>query len=103
MDRDDRDTGALLRHYGMLESASEEMLEAARKGDWDSVCRLEAACVVVIAQLGALAGEQPLGPHEQGERLRILKAIVANDAEIRRIAGPLPAWLECVPEGATVH
>jgi len=99
----DKNTGALLRHYGMLESASEEMVEAARKGDWDSVCRLEAASVVVIAQLRALAEEQSLQPHEHSERLRILKAIVANDAEVRRIASPLPAYLECAPEGATVH
>ncbi len=103
MGREEKKTGALLRHYGMLESASAEMLQAARKGDWDSVCRLEAACVIVIAQLRELAERQALQPHEQSERLRILRTIVANDAEVRRIATPLPAYLECVPEGATVH
>ena len=57
----------LLRHYRALESASSEMLEAARRGDWDSVCRLEAACVVVIAQLRSLAEQHPLTPEEQPE------------------------------------
>lgn len=93
----------LLRHYGVLESASAEMLEAARKGDWDSVCRLEAACVVVIAQLRALAEEQPLSAAEQAERMRILRAILSNDAEIRRISQPLPALIEMPPVGVTLH
>lgn len=93
----------LLRHYGALESASSEMLEAARKGDWDSVCRLEAACVVVIAQLRALAEEQPLPPSEQPERLRILRTILSNDAEIRRITQPLPSIIEMPAAGMTLH
>ncbi len=87
----------LLRCYAVLESASEEMLHAARSGDWDSVCRLEAACTVVIAQLRQLALEQPLSAREQGERLRILRSILANDAAIRRITQPLPATLDWSP------
>ncbi len=93
----------LLRHYRVLESASAEMLQAAREGDWDGVCRLEAACVIVIAQLRSLAQAHPLRPEEQPERLRILRAILANDAEIRRIAEPLPVCVtghHGVPEGA---
>ena len=87
----------LLRHYGVLESASEEMLEAARAGDWDSVCRLEAACAVVIARLRELSETTALAASEQGERMRILRTIVANDAEIRRISDPMPEMLEIAP------
>ncbi|MBL0424881.1 flagellar protein FliT [Ramlibacter alkalitolerans] len=92
----------------MLESASEEMLRAARCGDWDSVCRLEAACTVVIAKLRSLAQEQPLAVHEQRERLRILCAIVENDAAIRRIAQPVPGVIDFAPRacgaaGVTLH
>lgn len=91
---------SLLRHYAMLESASEEMLRAASCGDWDSVCRLEAACAVVIARLRALTQEQPLPAHEQGERLRILRSILDNDAAIRRISEPLPAGIDFGRAGA---
>ncbi|MBL0421448.1 flagellar protein FliT [Ramlibacter sp. AW1] len=77
-----------LRYYLALEGASREMLEAARSGDWDTVCRLEGACAVVIARLRRLNESQPLSDGEQPERLRILRAILVNDAEIRRIAGP---------------
>lgn len=100
----------LLRHYRALESASNEMLDAARNGDWDSVCRLEAACVIVIAQLRSLAEEHPLRAAEQPERLRILRTILSNDAEIRRIVEPMPQWLDRTPAfeatrppGAVLH
>ena len=96
-DVSDLHPSSLLRHYAALECASQEMLEAARAGDWDSVCRLEGACAVVIARMGALATQAPLNPREQGERLRILRGILANDAEIRRICEPLPRMLDMPP------
>lgn len=79
---------SLLRHYEALDGASREMLEAARAGDWESVCRLEGACAVVIARLGELAREQPPDRDEQAERMRILRRIVERDAEIRRLCDP---------------
>lgn len=89
---------SVLRYYLALEGASQEMLEAARAGDWDSVCRLEGACAVVIARLRKIKQAHPLTSLEQPERLRILQAILANDAEIRRIAQPLPGYLDpCQP------
>ncbi len=85
---------SVLRYYLALEGASQEMLEAARAGDWDSVCRLEGACAVVIARLRKIKQNHPLTSREQPERMRILQAILANDAEIRRIAQPLPSYLD---------
>jgi flagellar protein FliT len=84
----------MLRFYAALEYASEEMLVAARAGDWDAVCRLEGACSVIIARLRALSSGETMRGNEQGERMRILRGILANDAEIRRIAQPLPAFLD---------
>lgn len=84
----------LLRHYQALDEASEGMLRAAQAGDWDGVCRLEGACTVVIARLREMAQQQPLAPHEQSERQRILRAILARDAEIRRLADPWPSVLD---------
>ena len=99
---------ALLRHYAALDCASEEMLQAARAGDWDTVCRLEGACAVVIARLRLLGREQRLAPEEQRERMRILKLIVARDAEIRRICDSLsdlsePGGWPAIEAGTTLH
>jgi flagellar protein FliT len=103
-----RPDSVLLRHYEALDGASEQMLQAARAGDWDSVCRLEGACTVVIARLQELAQRQALAPDEQVHRLRILRAIVARDAEIRRLADPLPPVLDpmgwpLAPSTSTLH
>lgn len=87
----------LLRLYDALECASHEMLQAAREGDWDSVVRLEGACAVVIATLRQMAGESPLKPWEQDDRMRILRTIVANDAAIRRMTDPLSLLID--PKG----
>jgi flagellar protein FliT len=89
-----KDTNSVLRYYAALQCASHEMLKAARAGDWDSVCRLEGACAVVIASLRQAAQDQPLKSNEQSERMRHLKAILDNDAEIRRICDPLPEFLD---------
>lgn len=85
---------SLLRYYLALEGASCEMLEAARAGDWDSVCRLEGACAVVIARLRKLKASCPLPPEDQPERMRILRTILANDAEVRRLCEPLPEIID---------
>jgi flagellar protein FliT len=85
---------SVLRYYVALEGASREMLHAARAGDWDTVCRLEGACAVVIARLRRLKELYPLSPSEQPERIRILRTILSLDAEIRRLAQPLPAFVD---------
>lgn len=90
----DEQPESLLRYYLALEGASREMLEAARAGDWDSVCRLEGACAVVISRLRKLKAAYPLPPEEQPERMRILRTILANDAEVRRLCEPLPEVID---------
>ncbi len=86
----------LLQQYVALERASEHMLDAARAHNWDEVCRLEGACAVMTALLGRRARETPLQPHEQRERMRILRSILVNDAQIRQICQPVPAVLDAV-------
>ncbi len=83
----------LLEWYRALGQASGQMLEAARSGDWDTVCRIEGASTVLVAQLRSMRRSMALGAAQERERLEILRGIVLNDAEIRRIMAPLPAWL----------
>lgn len=83
-----------LRYYEALETASADMLDAARDGDWDRVARLEAACALVIGKLRQIAHLNQLNENGRQSKLRILKTILANDAEIRRITEALPAQFE---------
>src|SRR3954463_11174642 len=81
----------LLNYYEAIEKASQDMLEAARKGNWDHVVKLEGACAVLIAQLKNTAAETPLPPDEAQLKSRLMQRILINDAEIRQLAEP---WLE---------
>lgn len=86
--------------YHALEGASQEMLQAARAGDWDSVRRLEGVCAQLIARLELRKqAAPPLAAHEQPERLRLrlLRSLLAKDVQIRRIAQPLPACIDPLP------
>jgi len=81
----------LLNYYEAIEQASQDMLEAARVGDWDHVVKLEGACALLIAQLKRTASERPLEAEEAVIKSRIMQRILLNDAEIRQLAEP---WLE---------
>jgi flagellar protein FliT len=81
----------LLNYYEAIERASQDMLEAARAGNWDHVVKLEGACALLISQLKHAASKQSLGPEEAQLKSRIMQRILINDAEIRQLAEP---WLE---------
>jgi len=81
----------LLNYYEAIEKASQDMLEAARVGNWDHVVKLEGACVVLISQLKHAAGQSALTGDAAQLKSRIMQRILINDAEIRTLAEP---WLE---------
>jgi flagellar protein FliT len=84
-------TTALLHYYQAIEKASQDMLQAARQGNWDQVLKLEGACALLISQLKHQAAEKPLGSDEAQFKARIMQRILVNDAEIRQLAEP---WLD---------
>ena len=95
----------LLNYYEAIERASQDMLAAAEHGDWNSVLKLEGACAVLIAQLRQHADTSPLGPDEARFKARIMKRILVNDAQIRRLAEPWLDDLDALLAGrpATIH
>ena len=90
-DRQDAMNTALLQYYQAIERASQEMLVAAREGNWDEVLKLEGACAVLISQLKHRAAETRLAADEAQFKSRIMQRILVNDAEIRQLAEP---WLD---------
>ena len=89
-DEDLRDD-SLLSFYEAIETASHNMLDAARPGDWDTVVKLEGACAVLIARPSMLRKTAPLGADELALKSRIMHRILANDAEVRNLAEP---WIQ---------
>ena len=88
-------TSALMHYYQAIEKASQDMLDAARAGNWDHVLKLEGACALLISQLKTSAARQPLGEDEMQFKSRIMQRILINDAEIRQLAEP---WLDNLDE-----
>lgn len=89
----------LLSYYEAIESASVDMLAAARAGNWDEVVKLEGACVLLISRLKN-AAQEPAPPAVSAQtqavelaktKSRIMQRILVNDAEIRHLAEP---WLQ---------
>jgi len=95
----------LLNYYEAIERASQDMLEAARNGDWDTVVKLEGACAVLISQLKNAAADQQLATEERQLKSRIMQRILVNDAEMRVLAEPWLEGLERMMGGAraTLH
>ena len=85
----------LINYYEAIERASQDMLEAARTGDWDHVVKLEGACALLISQLKHAADLRGLSPDDAQTKSRIMQRILVNDAEIRHLAEP---WLEELDE-----
>lgn len=81
---------ALINYYQAIEDASAEMLDAARREEWDEVLRLESACAVLIGQLRHAAREVDLPKEDQRRKSEIMQRILKNDAQIRFLAEP---WL----------
>ena len=86
----------LIHRYEAIALASRCMLTAARRGDWDEVARLEGRCRALIDQLKAAAAIEPLDAEDQRIRVRLLRDILAADAEIRTRAEPWLAQLEAL-------
>ena len=95
----------LLNYYEAIEQASQDMLEAARTGRWDTVVKLEGACALLISQLKNDAAARKLGTDEAKFKSRIMQRILVNDAQIRQLAEPQIEALDELIAGrtSTVH
>lgn len=82
-----QDDGPLV-YYEALESASRDMLAAARSGHWDRVAQIEHAAGRLIAQLRSRLTDGVLDARDARVRLLILRRIVENDAQVRQLAQP---------------
>jgi flagellar protein FliT len=91
---------SMIEHYKAIAASSRRMLDAARRDDWDQVGREEDRCRMLISglkQAGA-AGGVPIG---RRQRLILLRAMLADDAEIRDLSEPWLKQLEALLSGRT--
>lgn len=93
------DRGSLIEHYKAIAASSRRMLDAARRDDWDQVGREEDRCRLLISGLKQAATDDP--PIGRRQRLALLRAMLADDAEIRDLSEPWLKQLEALLSGRT--
>ncbi len=86
-------TDALV-HYEAVAAASRDMLEAARSQDWEGLAEAERRCAAVIEVLKASDAEARLDGDQRQQKAEIIRRVLADDAEIRRLVDPRMRELE---------
>ncbi|GLC94524.1 flagellar protein FliT [Cupriavidus sp. TA19] len=87
---------AVIRGYEELLLISEQMLEAARAGNWDAMSELQQVYVGEVDQLRALGPHPAPSAAERSRRYQLLERILAHDAAIRQIVMPQMSQLEAL-------
>lgn len=85
-----RGSHPLIDHYRAIEGACVEMLEAARRDDWEHVTRLQLSSRALIETLRSADERIRMDKVDEQEKFRILRRILAVDGELRHLAQP---WL----------
>jgi flagellar protein FliT len=89
---------AAIGHYEAIAASSRRMLDAARREDWDEVAHEEESCRALILALkrAHAAGTTPIG---RRQKLVLMRAMLADDAEVRDLAEPWLARLQTLLGG----
>ena len=79
--------------YETVAAISNQMLLAARSGDWDQVTVLESHCAAHVEHLKKDEAPVKLTGESRLRKVQMIHDILANDREIRNIAEPWMAQL----------
>ncbi len=79
--------------YENVASITDQMLAAARVGDWDNLVVLESRCADQVNILKSSEPPAPLSGVSRERKVAIIKKILADDRAIRDLAEPWMAKL----------
>lgn len=79
--------------YETVAIITDQMLAAARNGDWDQLIALESRCAAHVETLKAQEPPTPLTGASRERKVMIIKKILADDREIRNLTEPWMAQL----------
>lgn len=80
-----------LSYYEAVAAGSGRMLRAAQNGDWEALIEHEKVCASLIEVLRAADAERRLAGEALARKAAIIRQVLAEDAEIRRLTQP---WLQ---------
>ncbi len=79
--------------YETVADITDQMLAAARSGDWDRLVELESRCAGHVAALRQGEAPVPLTGESRVRKVQIIRKILADDREIRNLTEPWMAQL----------
>lgn len=98
---------AVIDCYEQIAPLVTRMLELARAGNWDALVTLEAQFRADIERLKLLDPADMLDQPQLAQKRRLLKRILADDAEIRNLISPqlarLGALLGSIQQKQNLH
>ena len=100
---DHMDSQEIITLYEAVSEITDQMLAAARAGDWDQLSILESHCASHVQTLRN--GEKPVplsGPIRE-RKVEIIHKILANDREIRNLTEPWMAQLSALMNSANTE
>lgn len=89
--------------YETVAAITDQMVIAARNGDWDRLALLESHCANHIALLKQDQSPAPLTGGIRERKATIIKKILADDREIRNITEPWMAKLSALIDRTTAE
>jgi len=85
----------MLAQYEAVALASARMLGAARASDWELLIEEEGRCAALVEAIRSDRAPPALDEHGLARKAVIIRRILADDAEIRRLTQP---WLRRIEE-----
>ncbi|HEY8099809.1 MAG TPA: flagellar protein FliT [Burkholderiaceae bacterium] len=77
--------------YETVAIITDQMLAAARNGDWEQLTALESRCAGHVAKLKIGETPTPLAGSVRDRKVKIIQKILSDDREIRNITEP---WMK---------
>lgn len=81
----------ILEVYENVAAITNEMLNAARSGNWEQLAALESRCSSQVATLKKHDASMALTGAHRDKKVEIIRKILADDQEIRTITEP---WMK---------
>lgn len=83
----------VLSLYETVANITDQMLAAARNGDWEQLIVLESRCAGHVETLKTGEAPVPLTGANRERKVKIIQKILADDREIRNLTEPWMAHL----------
>lgn len=83
----------ILDCYDRMSAASGRMLAAAVSGDWDALAAAENDCSAIVGRLKALGDTNQLSESGTHRKMRVIRKVLAEDAQIRQFTQP---WMQTI-------